>query len=70
LTTTAPEPATEAPQPKPSRPFEIVSDFKLMGDQPRAVDELVAGLEAGERALTLLGAIGGGFYADSWYNGE
>jgi len=60
LTTTAPEPATEAPQPKPSRPFEIVSDFKLMGDQPRAVDELVAGLEAGERALTLLGATGSG----------
>ncbi|MDA0352354.1 MAG: excinuclease ABC subunit UvrB [Chloroflexi bacterium] len=60
MTTTAPEPATEAPQPKPSRPFEIVSDFKLMGDQPRAVDELVAGLEAGERALTLLGATGSG----------
>ncbi|MQC82804.1 MAG: excinuclease ABC subunit UvrB [Chloroflexi bacterium] len=31
-----------------------------MGDQPRAVDELVAGLEAGERALTLLGATGSG----------
>ena len=43
-----------------SQKFEIVSDFQLTGDQPQAVMELVSGLEAGERALTLLGATGTG----------
>jgi len=45
---------------RPSQPFEVVSDFQLMGDQPRAVAELIEGLEAGEHALTLLGATGSG----------
>ena len=43
-----------------SRPFHLVSDFQLTGDQPKAVDQLVAGLERGDRAQTLLGATGTG----------
>ncbi len=41
-------------------PFNLTSDFQLMGDQPQAVETLVAGLEAGMRAQTLLGATGTG----------
>ena len=40
--------------------FEIISDFKLTGDQPQAVDRLVAGLNDGYRAQTLLGVTGSG----------
>jgi excinuclease ABC subunit B len=40
--------------------FKITSDFEPMADQPKARDELVAGLEAGERFQTLLGATGTG----------
>jgi excinuclease ABC subunit B len=43
-----------------SRPFQLVSDFQLTGDQPKAVEQLVAGLERGDRAQTLLGATGTG----------
>ena len=62
MTTTTPETPQDVPEDAPpaSRAFEIVSNFQLTGDQPRAVDELVDGLEAGERALTLLGATGTG----------
>ncbi|MEE8421985.1 MAG: DEAD/DEAH box helicase family protein, partial [Dehalococcoidia bacterium] len=42
------------------RSFEIVSDFKLTGDQPQAVDELVEGLRAGLRMQTMRGATGTG----------
>jgi excinuclease ABC subunit B len=41
-------------------PFELVSDFAPAGDQPAAIDGLVAGLEAGERYQTLLGITGSG----------
>ncbi|MGE3961491.1 MAG: excinuclease ABC subunit UvrB [Dehalococcoidia bacterium] len=41
-------------------PFQIVSDFRLLGDQPEAVEGLVDGLQAGLRAQTLLGATGTG----------
>ncbi|MEX2267664.1 MAG: excinuclease ABC subunit UvrB [Acidimicrobiia bacterium] len=41
-------------------PFELVSDFAPAGDQPEAIDKLVAGLEAGERFQTLLGITGSG----------
>ncbi|MEX2376284.1 MAG: excinuclease ABC subunit UvrB, partial [Dehalococcoidia bacterium] len=41
-------------------PFDLTSDFKLMGDQPEAVESLVTGLEAGMRAQTLRGATGTG----------
>ena len=40
--------------------FELVADFQPMGDQPRAVDQLVEGLERGDRAQTLLGVTGSG----------
>jgi excinuclease ABC subunit B len=40
--------------------FVLTSDFSPMADQPTARDELVAGLEAGDRFQTLLGATGTG----------
>ena len=41
-------------------PFEIVSEFTPSGDQPAAIDQLVAGLEAGARDQVLLGVTGSG----------
>ncbi|MDZ4765750.1 MAG: excinuclease ABC subunit UvrB [Chloroflexota bacterium] len=41
-------------------PFEIVSEFKPTGDQPRAIEELVEGLAQGHKHQTLLGATGTG----------
>ncbi len=40
--------------------FELVSDFELRGDQPRAIRELVEGLERGDDAQVLLGVTGSG----------
>lgn len=40
--------------------FEIVSDFKMTGDQPQAVDKLVDGILKGYKAQTLLGVTGSG----------
>ena len=40
--------------------FELVSPFGPAGDQAQAVDKLVAGIEAGDRAQTLLGVTGSG----------
>jgi excinuclease ABC subunit B len=40
--------------------FELVSDFRPTGDQPVAIDELVAGLHDGAKHQTLLGATGTG----------
>jgi excinuclease ABC subunit B len=40
--------------------FQLVSDFKPAGDQPKAIEALAEGLRGGERALTLLGATGTG----------
>jgi excinuclease ABC subunit B len=40
--------------------FKIVSDYKLCGDQPEAVDKLVNGLNRGYRHQTLLGVTGSG----------
>ena len=40
--------------------FEIVSEYKPMGDQPEAIAKLVAGMDKGERFQTLLGATGTG----------
>jgi excinuclease ABC subunit B len=45
---------------RPSRRFKLVSDFKPTGDQPKAIDELVAGLENQDRHQTLLGITGSG----------
>ena len=40
--------------------FELVSDFAPAGDQPRAISELAAGVERGDRFQTLLGITGSG----------
>jgi excinuclease ABC subunit B len=40
--------------------FKIVSDYKLTGDQPQAVDQLVQGIRRGEKHQTLLGVTGSG----------
>jgi len=48
-----------APAPADSR-FQLVSDFEPRGDQPRAIDELAAGLERGDRHQVLLGVTGSG----------
>jgi excinuclease ABC subunit B len=40
--------------------FKIVSDFKMTGDQPQAVDKLVDGLQSGFNRQTLLGVTGSG----------
>ena len=40
--------------------LQVVSPFQPTGDQPQAIAELVAGLESGLRAQTLLGATGTG----------
>ncbi|MFC1967137.1 excinuclease ABC subunit UvrB [Chloroflexota bacterium] len=40
--------------------FEIVSDFRMTGDQPQAADGLVDGLEKGFKHQTLLGVTGSG----------
>lgn len=40
--------------------FEVVSPFRPAGDQPEAIKQLVAGLEAGLAGLTLLGVTGSG----------
>jgi len=42
------------------RKFELVSEFDPQGDQPKAIDQLVDGLQAGKRHQTLLGATGTG----------
>jgi excinuclease ABC subunit B len=41
-------------------PFRVVSEFEPSGDQPGAIEGIVAALESGERAVTLLGATGTG----------
>src|SRR5213082_2697638 len=40
--------------------FNLVSDFELAGDQPRAIDELVEGLLRGDKHQVLLGVTGSG----------
>lgn len=40
--------------------FELSSDYKPTGDQPKAIAQLVAGLERGEKEQTLLGVTGSG----------
>ncbi|HHW12230.1 MAG TPA: excinuclease ABC subunit UvrB [Firmicutes bacterium] len=40
--------------------FKLVSPFQLRGDQPQAVEQLTAGLEAGMRHQVLLGVTGSG----------
>jgi excinuclease ABC subunit B len=40
--------------------FELVSSYTPRGDQPRAIDELLNGLAAGEKSQVLLGVTGSG----------
>ena len=41
-------------------PFELQSPFEPAGDQPRAIAELLQGLENGQRHQVLLGITGSG----------
>ena len=43
-----------------AKQFRLVSKYKPAGDQPKAIKELLDGLEQGERAQVLLGATGTG----------
>ncbi len=40
--------------------FKLESDFEPTGDQPKAIRQLVEGVEAGEPAQVLLGVTGSG----------
>ena len=40
--------------------FKLVSKFEPQGDQPKAIEQLVQGLEAKHRYQTLLGITGSG----------
>jgi len=54
---------TEEPRLAPAKAdtrFELVSDFEPKGDQPRAIGELVDGLERGDKHQVLLGVTGSG----------
>lgn len=42
------------------KPFVLRSDFQPTGDQPQAIEKLVAGIQAGLRDQTLLGVTGSG----------
>lgn len=41
-------------------PFELTSKYKPTGDQPKAINQLVEGIQNGEPAQTLLGVTGSG----------
>ncbi len=41
-------------------PFKLVAPYSPAGDQPEAIAQLVAGIEAGDRCQTLLGVTGSG----------
>ena len=43
-----------------SKNFSLVTQFKPSGDQPKAIKQLVEGIEAGEAGMTLLGVTGSG----------
>ncbi|PJJ72235.1 excinuclease ABC subunit B [Diaminobutyricimonas aerilata] len=42
------------------RPFEVISEYQPSGDQPQAIHELAARINAGETDVVLLGATGTG----------
>jgi excinuclease ABC subunit B len=50
----------DAPSPSARHPFKVVSDFAPAGDQPKAIEGLVEGLDRGDRFQTLLGITGSG----------
>src|ERR1700734_2386217 len=59
-----PPPALFMPQKQPAKPLtrrlKVVSDYEPSGDQPTAIAELVAGVQANERDQVLLGVTGSG----------
>jgi excinuclease ABC subunit B len=46
--------------PMPSPRFQVVAPFEPAGDQPKAIAELTAGLQRGDKYQTLLGVTGSG----------
>jgi excinuclease ABC subunit B len=59
----AEEVTAEQPRLTPARAdtrLELVSDYQPKGDQPQAIDELVAGIERGDKHQVLLGVTGSG----------
>ena len=48
------------PKSEGGKRLEIVSEFEPKGDQPTAIKELVAGIQANERNQVLLGVTGSG----------
>ena len=46
--------------------FELVSDYKPTGDQPKAIDYLSKGVNEGKKFQTLLGVTGS---RKNFYNG-
>ena len=55
LITMLPLMAAERPQSDIGRPFQLQSEFRPAGDQPQAIDSLVAGYRDGRPVQTLLG---------------
>jgi excinuclease ABC subunit B len=58
--TAAPAPALSAPLTFPDSPYRLYETFQPAGDQPEAIDRLVAGLRDGLAYQTLLGVTGSG----------
>ena len=58
--TWVPAPIARLDKGEGGRPFELVSEYQPAGDQPQAIAELTAGVEAGERDQVLLGVTGSG----------
>jgi excinuclease ABC subunit B len=56
--------STESPPAEPRReggiPFELISNYQPAGDQPQAIEQLIEGLNQGERDQVLLGVTGSG----------
>src|SRR6185369_4196151 len=45
---------------KENRPFQLVTDFKPQGDQPRAIEQIVGNFKSGSTQQVLLGVTGSG----------
>jgi excinuclease ABC subunit B len=45
---------------KEQRPFQLVTDYKPTGDQPRAIEQIVENLKSGSKHQVLLGVTGSG----------
>ena len=51
---------SQSPIIRAEHPFEVISEYTLSGDQPKAIHELAERLRAGEQDIVLLGATGTG----------